>query len=116
MGLFKALGSLLGRTTTTPTRDWDDPLDIAVTTVAEVASGERPVLLVTRDEGVGGGLGGWQFLDGMDLAGRSAVAIAKPELLALDPSLAEVKDLPVGWSARRTAIGQPWARERSSGG
>jgi hypothetical protein len=34
-------------------------------------------------------------------------------LLKMDPTLAEVTDLPVGWQASRTAPGNPWARERS---
>src|SRR4051794_31778870 len=97
MGLFRSIGSLFGLGGPAPARAWDDPLDIAVTTVAEVANGERPVLIVVRDAGVGGGLGGWQMYDGQDLFGRSPVCVAKPELMALDPTLAEVTDLPVGW-------------------
>ncbi|HJZ93689.1 MAG TPA: hypothetical protein VKE40_22630 [Gemmataceae bacterium] len=78
----------------------------------DVAFGRHPVLVVIRDEGVGGGLGGWQFYDGNDVSSRPPVAIAKPDPLKIDPSLAEITDLPVGWRATRSGKGQPWIRER----
>jgi hypothetical protein len=111
MGLFRALGALFGRGGSQPERSWDDPVDIAVTTVPEIVSGQRPVLVVIRDAGIGGGLGGWQFLDGENSI-QPPVAIAKSDLLALDPTLKEVTDLPVGWLASRSAPDQPWVRER----
>lgn len=115
MGLFRLISSLFGRADhKMSVRTWDDPLDIAVTTVAEVASGKNPVLVVIRDEGVGGGLGGWQMYDGLNLSGRSPVCVAKPDLIALDPTLSEITDLPVGWEAHRTAPGQPWQRLQSN--
>jgi hypothetical protein len=45
---------------------WDDPLDRVAITVAEVLSGEREILLVRHESGHGG----WQFMDGQDIAGR----------------------------------------------
>jgi hypothetical protein len=63
--------------------------------------------------GVGDGLGGWLFLDGPDMAGRKPTGIAKVDLLKMDPTLAEVTDLPVGWQASREARGQPWKRVKS---
>ena len=102
MGLF--------RKKSTPTaRPWDDPHDVAVTTTQEVIDGKLPVVFVTRDEGVGG-MGGWQFLDAAPLDQREPVCIAKEDLLKLDPTLAEVTDLPVGWFAKRESPGGPWER------
>jgi hypothetical protein len=77
------------------------------------ASGQKPVLLVVHDLGVGDGLGGWLFLDGDEIAGRNPKGIAKVDLLTMDPTLREVTDLPVGWQARREAPGKAWIRERS---
>src|SRR5262245_8035360 len=91
---------------------WDDPSDIAVVTTQEILDGRLPILLVIRDPGPGG----WQFLDGEPLEGRDPVAIAKPDLLQLDPRLVEVTNLPVGWFAEREQPGAPWRRARSSGG
>ena len=87
--------------------NWDSPLDPIVITVAEVAAGLRPVLVVTHDDGHGG----WQLLDGAAAPGRRPVVIPKVEALRIDPTIAEVADLPSGWRARRTAVGAPWLRE-----
>jgi len=89
--------------------DWFDPLNIAVTTTSEVLEGTLPVLVVIRDPGPGG----WQFLDGESTEGREPVAISKMDLLKLDPTLAEVTDLPIGWSAERDRVGGTWRRFES---
>jgi hypothetical protein len=78
-----------------------------VVTVAEIASGARSTLLVIHDLGHGG----WQLLDGQDLAGRKPLVVPKAQLLKVDPSLAGVTDLPVGWRARRSSRGDDWQRE-----
>jgi hypothetical protein len=31
-----------------------------------------------------------------------------------DPSLGELADLPVGWYAERTKVGEPWVRKQQS--
>jgi hypothetical protein len=92
--------------------NWDDPRDPVAITVAEVVAGKNSVLLVSHDAGHGG----WQFMDGQDVKGRKPVVIPKAELLRLDPSLAELKDLPVGWRARRTSSKEAWVREKNPAG
>jgi hypothetical protein len=87
--------------------DWANRLDPIVTTVTEIAAGKRPVLLVLHDEGHGG----WQFYDGLDVTDRSPTFIPKDVILATDTTLAAVTDLPVGWKARRAAVGEQWFRE-----
>ena len=87
--------------------DWANPLDPVVTTVDEVSAGERPVLLVLHDEGHGG----WQFYDGFDVSDRSPTFMPMSEILSLDPTLAAVTDLPLGWQACPAAIGAEWVRE-----
>jgi hypothetical protein len=112
MGFLDHFRSLLGGTSAAPKHAaWDDPMDIAALTLPEIATGEKPVLHVVHDLGVGDGLGGWLFLDGQDTTGRKPVGIAKVDLLKKDPTLAEVTDLPVGWQASRAEHGQPWKRE-----
>jgi hypothetical protein len=114
MGLFRFLDSLFRGPPTEPKHAaWDDPVDIAALVVPEVATGQKPVLFVVHDLGLGDGLGGWLFFDGEDVAGRKPTGIAKVDLLKMDPTLAEVTDLPVGWQARREAPGKPWTRELS---
>jgi hypothetical protein len=87
--------------------DWNNPLDPIVTTVEEILSGQRSVLLVMHDEGHGG----WQFYDGHDLSDRAPTFVPKDDMLAVDPSLTEVTDLPCGWRAHRLTKGQTWVRE-----
>jgi hypothetical protein len=86
--------------------DWDDPLDPVAVTVDEVANGVRPVLIVMHEEGHGG----WQLLDGDDVSERAPRVMPKADVLAIDPSLAAVKDLPVGWQAVRASVNAPWNR------
>lgn len=109
MSLLKQLLGLFRQRRTQAGRAWDDPLDIAVITTQEVIDGKQPVTYVTRDDGIAG-LGGWQFLDSEPLDGRQPVGIAKADLLLLDPSIAELIDLPVGWYAERDERGAPWRR------
>jgi hypothetical protein len=80
------------------------PLDISVITTQDVADGKAPAVYATRDQL------GLQFLDANETAGRKPVAIAKADLLKLDPSLAEVADLPLGWYAWRDGGDSPWER------
>ncbi|MHB1426737.1 MAG: hypothetical protein ACYC3I_26570 [Gemmataceae bacterium] len=114
MGLFNYLGSLFGGSPTNPKHAaWDNPVDIAALALLEVASGQKPVIVVVHDLGLVNGLGGWLFLDGEDIAGRKPTGIAKVDLLKMEPTLAEVTDLPIGWQASREAPGKPWTREPS---
>ena len=87
--------------------DWDDPLDPVAITVPDVVAGKTSIVLVIHDSGHGG----WQFMDGQDVKGRKPAVIPKEVLLRLDPSLAELKDLPVGWRARRASSNFPWIRK-----
>jgi hypothetical protein len=54
--------------------------------------------------------GDWQFLD------ATSDELGEPVLLCMgcvferDPSLREIADLPLGWSAFRPAVGDPWER------
>src|SRR5882762_10261773 len=90
MGLFSFLGSLFGGSTAKPKHAaWDDPVDIAALAVPEVTTGQKPILLLVHDLGVGDGLGGWMFLDVEDIADRKLTGIAKVDLLKMDPTLAE---------------------------
>lgn len=89
--------------------NWDDPRDPVAITVSDVVDGKSSIILVIHDPGHGG----WQFMDGRDVRDRIPTVIPKDELLRLDPSLAELKDLPVGWRARRESGNHPWLRERN---
>jgi hypothetical protein len=92
--------------------NWDDPRDPVAITVPEVIAGKSDILLVIHDSGHGG----WQFMDGQDVKGRKAAVIPKDELLRIDPSLDGLKNLPVGWRARRASSKEAWVREKNPAG
>jgi hypothetical protein len=89
--------------------DWpfDDPEDRAVFSFRRIVREGSPVLLVTHDEGEGG----WQFLDGGDVATQEEAAlVGLGEITRIDPSLLQLSDLPPGWIAWRDGPGEPWKR------
>jgi hypothetical protein len=63
-------------------------------------------LYVTHDEDDHG----WQFLDGDDATTKDGAVVGMGCMLARDPTLAEIADLPPGWIATRSKPGAPWAR------
>ena len=92
-----------------PPRRWSflDPVDTAALTTVHVLEGRLPVILVAHDSDDGM----WQFLCGTSRESKDARIIGLGEMLEIDPSLAEIADLPVGWTARRNAPGQKWHRQ-----
>jgi hypothetical protein len=90
---------------TTSRSEWSHRLDPVAITTAAVAEKRHPALRVFHDEGPGG----WQFYDDVEPL-EAPVVVPKEELLALDPSLAEITDLPVGWEAVREDGSSPWVR------
>lgn len=90
------------------TTDWpfDDTPNTACITTVHVMEGRRPILLVTHD----GDDGGFQFLCGTTNNSDDARVVGLSTILNLDPSVAEVADLPPGWRAWREDVGSPWQR------
>ena len=87
--------------------DW--PFDDAINTVtyctAHVAERRLPVLRVTHDHD-----GAWQFLDATTEEPGEPVLLCLGCVFESDRTLAEVTDLPLGWSAYREHVGAPWER------
>ena len=81
---------------------------LAITTRQVMREG-WPILLVTHDADDGA----WQFLNGHGDTDDtdSAMVIAAANVAALDPSVAELADLPLGWRAWRETVDHPWRRE-----
>ncbi len=88
--------------------DWpfSDPENLAVVTLKRIIRGESPILRVTHDEDDGG----WQFLDGGEVAVEEASLVSLRQMARLDPSILELADLPLGWVAERAGPGEPWQR------
>jgi hypothetical protein len=88
--------------------DWPftDPENLAVFTLKRIVRGESPILRVAHDEDDGG----WQFLDGGEVAVEDASLVSLRKMTRLDSSILELAALPVGWIAERAGPGEPWQR------
>lgn len=86
---------------------FDQPRNCGVYSVRQIAFEGAPILHVTHDEDDHG----WQFLTLEDARVEDAVLLCFEEVVASDPSLLELADLPPGWHAWRVDVGNPWIRE-----
>lgn len=88
---------------------FDQPRNVAVITLKQVATRKAPILLVTHDASDHG----WQFLNpNIAVIESNAAVVSLEQITKLDPSIIELADLPPGWSAHRTKIGDKWVREK----
>ena len=53
----------------------------------------------------------WAFVCGTTDDSKDGLLICMSEVLVIDPTLRSIADLPPGWCATRTALGEPWRRE-----
>jgi len=83
----------------------EDP-HIGVLTTAPALSGSL-ILMVSHDADDGG----WQFLCGTTNDPTDGRIVHLEEIVAIDPTVNEVADLPLGWVAFRRSIGGEWTRE-----
>jgi hypothetical protein len=89
-------------------RKWpfDDPEDVAAMTVRQVIHDGLPILYVSHDADDGM----WQFLTGASVTMDDAMIVSLREVYTIDSSIGELADLPLGWTAKRSAVGRPWRR------
>jgi len=66
-----------------------------------------PILEVSHEEEDGA----WQFHSGQTVTTKDLMIVGLDEIVRLDPSIAELADLPLGWQAQRQSINEPWVRE-----
>jgi hypothetical protein len=83
-----------------------EPDATAVFTTRYVINDTRPITYVTHEEEDGA----WQFFssDEFDDFGKVAMVVALKEILALDPSLLQLADMPVGHYAVRETSDHNW--------
>ena len=79
---------------------------VKVYTTRQVINAGWPVLVVSHDEEDGE----WQFHWGGPLRIAEMKKVTLSRILELDPSLAGLTDLPVGWWAHRNSPEQKWER------
>jgi hypothetical protein len=85
---------------------FDQPPNCVVFTLGSIVTKGAPVLHVTHDpdDRV------WQFLGSGTPSEADLMIIGLAEMLAIDPSLEALADLPVGWHAWREHTGDTWTR------
>ena len=89
--------------------DWPfaDPKDVAVFTTTQVLRLRQPILHVSHDDEDGA----WQFHAGsVQVSTSDMMVVALEEMVAHDPTITELADLPCGWIAERDGMGSPWRR------
>ena len=52
----------------------------------------------------------WAFLDGGDFDPAAAKLVSMSTVVERHPDLAEIADLPPGWSAQRSDASEPWIK------
>jgi Domain of unknown function (DUF4262) len=87
-----------------------DPPHTGVYLSQTVHNGTEPVTYVSRDAEDGA----WQFLGDSMADGGGPVLSCFHHAIDSDSSLAELADLPLGWYAERSKVGQPWVRRKRS--
>ena len=84
-----------------------DPRNCAVFVTREVMDHNEPILVVTHEAGEDS----WSFIGSTDGTLENCKLIALEEAVAIDPSVLQLADLPVGWRASRDSPQKPWIRE-----
>ena len=79
-----------------------------VITTKDIILGLKPILLVSHD--IEDGM--WEFLDSEELDENEACIVSLDEILKIDDSLRVLHELPLGWIAYRSCIGDSWKEER----
>jgi len=89
-------------------QSFDIPLETMVMTSTYVTRDGLPVLQVSHEYDEEDG-DDWQFHCGNgDYAMDKMQLVRLSTILKIDPDVVVVADLPVGFVAKRTAVGQPW--------
>ena len=93
--------------------DWpfSDPPNVITLTTTKVLDEGYPILLVTHDEDDGV----WQFLCGTTNDPEDGRVVGLDCIYNLDPTVAQLSDLPLGWRAWRETANAAWQREECIG-
>lgn len=84
---------------------FSDPPHTGVFTTKLINEQKEPITFVSHDVSDGA----WQFHG--DSESGSPVLICFHHIIERDPAIKELVDLPRGWQARRSKVGDPWKRE-----
>jgi hypothetical protein len=79
-----------------------------VVTQGTVITQHRPIIVVIRNAGDGQ----WMFFADPDPYLDTVVTLSLDEMARIDKTILEVADLPVGWKAVRSTVGERWQRTK----
>ena len=85
---------------------FEDPPNVATITTKGILEKQDPILFVTHDADDGM----WQFLPGFEVDEDDSKVVSLASVIKIDPSLHELHDLPLGWTAERDSLDDPWRR------
>jgi hypothetical protein len=88
------------------TWSFSDSTDTAVFTLRLIVFNYSPILRVVHDKEDGS----WQFIGWESPEANEIAVVGLGEMIALDPSLSQLADLPLGWEAWRVGKDEPWIR------
>lgn len=88
---------------------FSDARNTAVFTTIYVMKNKEPITLVLHDSEDGA----WQFFSNKKTSEKDAMVVSLDEIIALDPSIAKLADMPLGYGAFRTKKEDPWIRKAS---
>ena len=94
-----------------PKSDWSfaEPENVAAISTVQVFRQEYPILLVSHDDD-----GAWQILCGTTSDPKDGIVVCLGCVYQKDKTIAEVADLPPGWTAWRDHLGDPWHCEQKA--
>jgi len=88
---------------------FEDVENVAVFTTRQVVKDREPIVAVFH----GAEDGAWQFHSAHHATMADLMIVSLREVFDVDPSIAALADLPLGWEASRLAPGQRWQRQAS---
>ena len=83
---------------------FEDPPNVAVFTTVDIVRARKPILYVSHEADDGS----WQFHSGDAVSVKDAMVVALAEITKIDPSIAGLANLPVGWCATRKTQDSAW--------
>ena len=91
-----------------PDSEWpfDDSQNALAISTKQVFRQGHPILVVSHDLD-----GDWQVVCGTTQEAKDGIVVCLGCAYQKDKSIAELADLPLGWTAWREKVGVPWQRE-----
>jgi hypothetical protein len=90
---------------------FDQPENCAAITSTHVLQEGQDITRVSHDLDDHG----WQFLHGGEMQTSDAMVVLLKNIVAHDPTVLQVADMPPGWVAVRTHRGAPWQKHKNEG-